>query len=162
MSNGNLQKRGVAYNEAGHAVVAHELGGTVINVKIVQGQAGWKGATHVELNKGDDVGKAAYYAAGVIAQEKGASGSQGLFTDQGDVDELNKLANKIGNPALIGPFAAKEDKAKRQEFLDNANHRAEEIIARRWDDVKSVAEALITSSELDQQQFERLVAKNKS
>lgn len=158
MSSEERQKAGVAYHEAGHVVVALDLDGIVSQVRITRGREEWKGETHAELAKGDDATHAAYYAAGAIAQEKGVPDSAGLYTDQMDVNNLNRLADKqIGGVPLIGPFALPEDKKKRQAFLSKADQTAAAIVEHRWAQVEAVSKALLKSPHLVQDDITRLV-----
>ena len=80
------QKKAIAYHEAGHVVVAHELGGTIECVKISFGEE-WSGNTVIQELEGDSE-RATYYAAGAIAQEKGIRGSENLYNEVGDQQEI--------------------------------------------------------------------------
>jgi hypothetical protein len=143
MNKEELQKTGIAYHEAGHAIVAIDLVGVVNNVRIIRGNAEWKGTISVDPTGWADTQDAAYFSAGSIAQEKGAPGSAGLYTDAQDQVELQRLANKQGDCPLLSPFAPPDVEAIREAFLAQADKTAIAILKRRWHDVGIIARALL-------------------
>jgi ATP-dependent Zn protease len=152
------QKEATAFHEAGHATVARHGTGTLASVGIVKGQKEWKGATVASYDKGDADGKAEYFAAGAIAQERGAPGSSKLFQDQSDVNNLNSLADtQAGDPNLLGPFALPQDRKLREAFKDKARQAAKKIIDDHWDEVEKITQSLLAKESLTAQEVDELL-----
>lgn len=153
-----LQKKGVAYHEAGHTIVSLHGSGDFSSVEIEKGSQDWKGKTAASYDKKDIKGKAQYFAGGTIAQARGAPGSSGLFQDQGDVNNLNKIADdNFGNPALIGTFASATDRKLRDDFKAGAKRDAKKIIDDHWDEVEKIAEALLKHGKLTKEDVDDLL-----
>ncbi len=151
------QKWGVSYHEAGHTVVAIDMDWSVQHVLIYKGTE-WKGQTSA-MASFDDLERGAYFAAGIIARDKGKPDSGVLLSDQQDTNELEKLADKqLGEDVLIGPFASSEDKKKRKAFLNAAKKKAAEIIDRRWRDIKAIADTLFNAGKIEAQGINSILA----
>jgi hypothetical protein len=137
-----------AHHEAGHAVIAHMLGGDVGRVSIDDDGGG---ATSIKwLGRGDDEQriqrKILVALAGPYSQRRFAprsrwrSRSHVAFASGYDFNIVDRLIEEFASRRLIEEFVSRKVAEKYQGYVEA---RAEALVDKHWRCIKCVAEALL-------------------
>lgn len=132
------QVDGLIQHEAGHAIVAHELGAAVLEVTVEQGH---RGHTRIDWMPGDGAHTwqlAVLLAAGLIQQQRAGVDAD---ADLHATDSREFFA-EIDRLVYTGIAPAGVDEATRESLAEAAKAQAREILERRAADVAAMAEHL--------------------